>query len=67
MARTYFTLCTREADGVWSPQFGDYDKDCVRFELDDYAQHDYKRKDLRIVTSYDDQASINTAVAALNR
>jgi hypothetical protein len=66
MSRIYFTLAAREPDGVWAPQFGDYDRQCVAAELDDYAQHDYRRKDLKVVKSFDDQASINKAMAALN-
>lgn len=67
MARTYYTLCTRD-NGVWSPQFGDYDRDTVTDEADDlYYGREYKRRDLKVIATKPDQASINAAVAKLNR
>ena len=68
MARKYYTLCTRE-DGVWAPQFGDYSREVVEQERDDYrdsSHQTYKARDLRIITSGDKQADINAAVAKLN-
>lgn len=66
-ARTYYTLATREYEGApWAPQFGDYSRGCVEYELDDYRDQGYERKDLKIIKSMDDQASINAAVEALN-
>lgn len=65
MAKRYYTLAVRE-DGQWTAQFGDYDRETVQAELDDYVDHDYRKRDLRIVQSNDDQASIMNAVARLN-
>lgn len=63
--RRYFTLAVRE-DGVWAPQWGDYDRAAVVAELEDYRDHDVKRKDLKIVVSGDAQDQINAAIARLN-
>jgi len=65
MARKYFTLAVREA-GQWSPQFGDYDRETVEAERDDYRDHGHKVRDLRIVQSGDTQAAIDAAIAKLN-
>jgi len=65
MSRKYYTLAILE-DGIWAPQFGDYDRDCVKFEADDYKDHGTKLKDIRIICTKDDQASIESAVSALN-
>lgn len=52
---TYYMLYTRE-DGVWSPQFGDTDKECVEYERDDmvYAYGmgllGHLKRDTKIVT-----------------
>lgn len=67
MARIYYTLCIREFDtGVWSAEFGDYDRECVAFELDDMAQHQHKRKNMKIIKSAPTQKAINEAVTKLN-
>jgi hypothetical protein len=67
MRKRYFTLAVRD-DGRWAPQFGDYDRSVVADELNDYVDsHDYRRKDLRILTTTDAQAAIDAAVAALNK
>lgn len=64
-ARPYFTLAQR-IDGVWSAQFGDYDRETVEFELEDFVDHDVKRRDLRIVQSGARAAEVAAAVAKLN-
>lgn len=48
---SYFMLYTRDDEGVWSPQFGDRDRECVEFERDDYRDgwQAVKAKDLKIV------------------
>ncbi|CAM5598966.1 hypothetical protein MAUB1S_10129 [Mycolicibacterium aubagnense] len=63
--RVYYSLLTRE-DGQWAPQFGDYDLDTVKFERDDYRDRGHKAKDLKIITTTDEQADINRAVFELN-
>lgn len=67
MSKSYFTLATREDDGLWYAQFGDYDRDVVKQELDDYADGgSYRRKDMRVVVTGDDQASVERGVRRLN-
>jgi hypothetical protein len=67
-ARKYYTLCLRD-DGpnVFAPEFGDYDYATVKAEMDSYTEHAYLKRNARIVISNDDQASINAAVAELNK
>lgn len=65
MGKRYYTLCVKEG-GVWSPQFGDYEKAVVEQELEDQLAN-YHRKNLRIVTSAPYQVDINDAVAFLNK
>jgi hypothetical protein len=77
--RPYFTLAVRthfEAlDGtktsVWSAEFGDYDKEVVESERDDWLDSVWrepapKAGDLKIVRSDSTQDSINAAIAKLN-
>ena len=65
MTRAYYTLAIRE-EGRWAPQFGDYDKATVEQEaVDSYFEH--RALDRRIVKSADDRASIDAAIARLNR
>jgi hypothetical protein len=68
MSHRYHTLLRRE-DGIWAIEFGDYSRAVVQDELEDTVggYQDVRRKDLKIITTYDDQASINAAVADLNR
>lgn len=48
--RPYYTLVQRDAEtGTYQPQFGDYDKGCVRFELAEYRYQGVRANDLRIV------------------
>ena len=66
MTRTYYTLIER-VDGVWYPQFGDYRLSVVRHELVDIRNADGAiGRQFRIVTSGDDQASIDNAIANMN-
>lgn len=67
MTKKYYTLVQLEA-GKWSPQFGDYSKAVVTQERRDMHESFPcpKLKDLRVISSADDQTSINAAVAALN-
>ena len=48
----YYQLCIRIND-AWSPEFGDFDLECVKDERQDYADSDYKAKDLVIITCKD--------------
>lgn len=60
-SRKYFTLVTRK-DGVWSPQFGDYDRETVVQEIQD-SYSEFRNVDRKVISTADDQAAINAAVA----
>lgn len=64
MSKRYHTVCVRE-DGRWTPEFGSYTRSEVNFEAEELRSH-HRRADIRIVTSGDQQADINAAVAHLN-
>ena len=68
----YYTLAEKR-DGRWTQQFGDYDKEVVVEELEDYRMCDdasdapIGRVGFRIVTTpTDDQPAIENALARLN-
>lgn len=65
--KKYFSLLQR-IDGRWTIQFGDYVKSVVNQEKIDMIDSDdsLKSRDFTIITTSDDQASINAAVEALN-
>lgn len=63
--RAYYTLAVRE-DGRWTPQFGDYDRELVEFERQDYRDHGHKARDLKIVTSIAGRRFVEAAIAKLN-
>lgn len=67
-SRPYFTLLQRDPnDGQWGIEFGDYDRETVEAERDDYRDHGAKARDLKIVTTANARtALINPIVAALN-
>jgi hypothetical protein len=70
MAR-YFSLLTKQPDGQWTPQFGDYDEATVKDEYLDYKNCVGRNwppgtKFKIIATKNSTQAAINAAVAALN-
>lgn len=65
--RQYYTLVERSTSGVWSPQFGDFDRKLVELERQDYIDSgEIKGKNLKIITSGDTQAEIDAAVDKLN-
>ena len=66
---TYYTLIIRRSAGAaFEIDFGDYDRESVNDEMRGYIESgEHKPADLKIVRSKDDQASIETAVAAYNR
>lgn len=65
MPRRYFTLVVK-GDGRWSPEFGDYDRDVVVAEVDDYRSQGYTAGRLKIIETADAQTAIDTAVRRLN-
>lgn len=64
--RKYFTLCTRNEDGRWGPEFGAYSLLTVKEERADYRESGWKAKDLKIITTGPLQADVTAAVAELN-
>lgn len=63
--KRYYTLAVRD-DGRWTPELGDYDRETVEYELDDYKYNGYKARDLKIITTGDKQADINAGISKLN-
>lgn len=66
MSRRYYTLAVRQGGPRWSPEFGDYDRELVEAEREDYRDHDVKARDLRILTTTPGQKAIVAAIAKLN-
>ena len=68
MARPYYTLLVRDGSPgcQWSPEFGDYDQDTVKAELDDWRDQGFKRSELKIIKTAAKQADIMAKVAELN-
>lgn len=69
--RPYFSLLTRESDGKWYPQFGDYERSVVADELrDSYlgpVGMGYRRADTQIVrTATDLKADLDAVLTRLN-
>lgn len=67
--RTYYTLAIR-SNGVWSPQFGDYDREVVEQEGRDMREsgdwEGLKAKDCKVISTNHTQADIHAAIIALN-
>jgi hypothetical protein len=67
MAKTYFTLITRDnPSSNWVVEFGDWDHRVVDAERQDYRDHGVKARDLKIIRSDGRYASIDAQVKALN-
>lgn len=65
-SKSYYSLLTaHDDDGVWHVQFGDYDRDVVKNELEDEWKGVPKVK-TKIICTGDSQAEIDAAVAKLN-
>lgn len=64
--RTYYTLALRDDNHGFRIEFGDYDRATVEAEMECYTEHDYLKRNAKIVTSGDTQAEIEAAVAKLN-
>ena len=60
--RPYFTLLQRH-EGVWGVEFGDYDREVVEAELEDYRDHFIRKADLKIVETADALTASIMAVA----
>lgn len=69
MGKAYHSLLLNDApagtEPHWSIEFGDYDRETVEAERDEYLR-DYPAKRLKIIRTGDGQADIEAAVAKLN-
>jgi hypothetical protein len=67
-AKRYHSLLERQANGRWAIAFGDYDRECVVQEREDMIDSamDDDATEYKIITTADDQASIDAKVATLN-
>jgi hypothetical protein len=67
MTRRYFTLIEKADNGFWTIEFGAYDREDCKSELEDRADHGVRKKDLKIIATGPKQADIDAAVAKLNQ
>lgn len=73
-SKPYYTLAVCEVDGIWAPQFGDYDRNVVKQEMADMRYSDGnqgiggmgKAANYKIIMSGDSQDEINAEIAKLN-
>lgn len=65
-SHTYYTLCLRDNNHGFRPEFGDYDRETVEYEMECYTEHDYRKCNAKIICTGDSQAEINEGVAKLN-
>lgn len=68
MSRKYYTLLIKDGTppNTWEIAFGDYDRANAASEYEDYRDHGFTKKELRIIVSGDTQAEIDAIVATLN-
>jgi hypothetical protein len=64
-SRKYFTLLVNH-NGLFSPEFGDYNKAVVMDELLDYVEQGYSRKRLKIIATNDHKLEVMSRVDAIN-
>ena len=66
MTRKYFTLLVKsDPRGAWCPEFGDYDRETVKDEMNDINGRDDVFA-CKIITTNDDQESIDRMVRNMN-
>lgn len=66
--RTYYTLAVQwEKGSRYTPEFGDYDLECVQDERDDMLySYDLKGRQIKVIKTDDSQSSIDSAISKLN-
>lgn len=69
--RPYYVLAANEgshiASNPWGVAFGDYDKETVKSERDDYRNNGWKARELKIIKcSSAKQATVDAEIAKLN-
>ena len=64
----YYTIAEKESNGIYYPQFGDYDLETVEGELEYMVDSGIKRSALRIIkTSSSRQDAIDAKIEQLNK
>ncbi len=67
MARKYHTLLSREGFGFpWRIEFGDFDRETVDSERQEYRDNGAKAANLKVITTGARQGDIDSAVSLLN-
>lgn len=67
MSKQYHTLLSRpNKQHTWHIEFGDYSRSCVEDERNDMREGADRGTQFKIITTDDQQASIDAAVAKLN-
>ena len=66
--RTYYTLAVQwEKGDRYTPEFGDFDIECVQDEREDMLySYDLKGKQIKIIKTDADQSAIDQAISKLN-
>lgn len=66
--RTYYTLAVQwEKGDRYTPEFGDYDLECVQDEREDMLySYDLKGRQIKVIKTDDSQSSIDSAISKLN-
>jgi hypothetical protein len=66
--RTYYTLAVQwEKGGRYSPEFGDYDLECVNDERDDMMySYNLSGRQIKVIKTSADQSAIDQAISKLN-
>lgn len=62
----YYTLL-QKISGNWEEVFGDYDKDCVKYERQELVEYGIAKKEVfKIIKTSDHQDAIEAKIAELN-
>lgn len=66
--KTYYSLAIQwERGDRYSPEFGDYDLECVNDERDDIAySYDLKPSQIKVIKTDGTQSAIDQAISKLN-
>lgn len=64
--RAYYTMIVKEAGEKWSAQFGDYDKEVVKQEVEDEKHNWEKGTKFRIIKTGAKQSDIDSYIEELN-
>ena len=66
-ANTYYVMVMRsESDGFWYPQFGDFDKEVVKDEIENEKDSGCLSKGIKMISCAPHQKNIDAAVKELN-